>query len=340
MNETNSQIKKVVTQLTSVLNQRNREIISRRFGLKTGKKETLEAIGASYSITRERVRQIEEASLAQMRENLETAGGISIQPFVTLAQEIMESKEGVVREDELFARFSGSPHDTPVNAALVFVLTLYGKFERSLEDEKFATFWSLHQTHAEEFRDQVATFVDALEKRKRIVPEAELASFAPDAPIESYLSISKEVSKNVFNEIGLSKWPEIKPRGVRDKSFLVLKKEGKPRHFREITQLINTANFSSRKAHVQTVHNELIKDNRFVLVGRGIYGLADWGYEPGTVKEVIASLLRKEGPMPKEKIIAHVMSTRMVKPNTVALGMQDKRLFEENEKGHLTLKEA
>lgn len=340
MSETNNQIKKVVTQLTGVLNQRNREIISRRFGLKSGKKETLEAIGVSYGITRERVRQIEEASLAQIREDIDREGGTALRPFVTLSREIMESKGGVVPELELFARFSGNPQETPVNAALVFVLTLYGKFDRSLEDDAFHAFWGLSTDHAEQFRTQVASFISDLEERKRSIAQAELASFAPDASVDSFLAISKSVSRNVFGEIGLAKWPDIKPRGVRDKSFLVLKKEGKPKHFRDITQLINTAGFSPRKAHVQTVHNELIKDDRFVLVGRGIYALSEWGYEAGTVKDVIASLLRKDGPQSREKIIAHVLSTRMVKPNTIVLGMQDKTLFAENEQGHLVLKDA
>ena len=336
MAETNSQIKKVVSQLTSVLNTRNREIIARRFGLKTGKKETLESIGGSYGITRERVRQIEEASLAQMRESLSGSAESQLHPFVELVHSILESQGGVVRENELFARFSGIGSETPTNAALVFVLTLAGQFKRSLEDDEYHTFWSITADRAKQFRSETSQFVASLAKGGHVVAEQQLATPA----LASYLTISKNVGKNVFNEIGLTKWPEIKPRGVRDKAFLVLKKEGKPRHFRDITQLINTANFSDRKAHVQTVHNELIKDGRFVLIGRGIYGLAEWGYEPGTVKEVIASLLRKEGPQSKDKIIAHVMASRMVKPNTVTLGMQDKRLFKETPEGHITLKDA
>lgn len=334
MNESNAQIKKVVSQLIAVLSPRNREIISRRFGLSTGEKETLESIGSGYHITRERVRQIEEASLAQIRESLKSGGVEKVKPFVSLAHNILESKGGIVRESELFARFSGSPEHSSANAALVFVLTLAKQFGRSLEDDDFHTFWSLTEEHAQRFRDHTATLVSELEQKKHAVQEASLSD------IESSLSLSKNIGKNVFGEVGLAKWPEIRPRGVRDKSYLVLKKEGKPRHFREITQLINVAGFNNRKAHVQTVHNELIKDDRFVLVGRGIYGLAEWGYEPGTVKEVIANLLRKEGPMEKEKIIAHVMATRMVKPNTILLGMQDKNLFKETEKGHVALKEA
>lgn len=336
MTEINSQIKKIVSQLIVVLNPRNREIISRRFGLKTGSKETLESIGASYGITRERVRQIEEASLTQIRENLQGEAANRVKPFVVLAKEIMDSQGGIVREQDLFEHFSGNSVETPTNASLVFLLTLVGQFERSLEDDDHHTFWSISEDRAGQFRSDAAQFVSTLEKQGKAVSDAQLANPA----LASYLSISKNIGKNVFNEIGLTKWPEIKPRGVRDKSFLVLKKEGKPKHFREITQLINTAGFNNRKAHVQTVHNELIKDNRFVLVGRGIYGLAEWGYEPGTVKEVIASLLRKDGPQSKDKIIAHVMSTRMVKPNTVVLGMQDKKLFRETEEGHIALKEA
>lgn len=338
MSDHNNQIKKVVTQLTSVLSTRNREIIARRFGLKTGSKETLESIGGGYGITRERVRQIEEVSLAQIRESLETntSHASQIRPFISLVHSILESSGGVIHEEELFTRFSGIGQETPANAALVFILTLARQFDRSLEDEFFHTFWSLSADHTEQFQAQTAQFVLSLEKQKHAVPESQIA----DTSLASYLSISKQAGKNVFNEVGLTTWSEIKPRGVRDKSYLVLKKEGKPKHFREITQLINTANFGTRKAHIQTVHNELIKDGRFVLVGRGIYGLAEWGYEPGTVKEVIASLLRKEGPQSKDKIIAHVMSSRMVKPNTVVLGMQDKKLFSETSEGHIALKEA
>ena len=338
MSEQHNQIKKVVTQLTSVLNPRNREIIARRFGLKTGAKETLESIGSSYGITRERVRQIEEVSLAQMRESVKTnpSQAVQVQPFVSFVHNILESSGGIIHEEGLFERFSGAGRETPANAALVFILTLARQFDRSLEDEAFHTFWSLSAERTEQFQTQTAQFVASLEKQRHVVPEARVS----DPALASYLAISKQAGKNVFNEVGLTKWPEIKPRGVRDKSFLVLKKEGTPKHFREITQLINSANFGARKAHVQTVHNELIKDGRFVLVGRGIYGLAEWGYEPGTVKEVIASLLRKEGPQSKDKIIAHVMASRMVKPNTVVLGMQDKKLFQETPEGHIALKEA
>ncbi len=345
MNEPTFQIKKIVAGLLSILSTRNREIISRRFGLKSGKKETLESIGKSYGITRERVRQIEETSILQIREKLTN----DIDPFVLLSTGIMEERGGVVSEKELFEQFSGSSKESPANSALIFILVLSGKFYRSMDDDSMNTFWALSKTHADSFRRSTDSFVSALKKEGKVIPHAQLSSFVQSDPmlgavssdaIPTLLSISKQVGKNVFSEVGLSSSAEIKPRGVRDKAYLVLKKDGKPKHFRDITGLINESDFGGRNAHVQTVHNELIKDNRFVLVGRGIYGLSEWGFEPGTVKEVIASYIRANGPSPRDHIVAHVMKYRLVKPNTVILGMQDKKLFVESENGHLSLKEA
>ncbi|MFH1769306.1 MAG: sigma factor-like helix-turn-helix DNA-binding protein [Parcubacteria group bacterium] len=346
MTENTTDIKKSAAKLVGILSQRNREVVSRRFGLKTGKKETLEAIGASYGITRERVRQIEEASLKMIKEDDQFQG--SVQPHVRLAKNIVDQVGGVMNEKSLFSAFSGSEKPSSTNAALVLMLTLDGTTKRTPEDDNFHAFWSISKDRSQEFKNSIATFISTLKQSKKVIADGVMADFLNgNASLEgitvdtvnSYISISKKVGKNVYAEIGLTSWPEIKPRGVRDKSFLVLKKEGKPRHFREITQLINSTEFSPRKAHIQTVHNELIKDDRFVLVGRGIYALSEWGYKSGTVKNVIADLIRENGPMKKDEIVAKVLSARMVKQNTVLLGMQDKKIFNEDESGYVILVE-
>ena len=78
----------------------------------------------------------------------------------------------------------------------------------------------------------------------------------------------------------------------------------------------------------QTVHNELIKDPRFVLVGRGLYALKEWGYEEGQVKDVILKILKEaRKPLPKEEILAGVLKQRMVKENTVLLNLNNKKYF-------------
>src|SRR3989344_4735689 len=67
--------------------------------------------------------------------------------------------------------------------------------------------------------------------------------------------------------------------------LLVIRKHGSPIHFRDVAKQIMV--MFKKKAHVATTHNELIKDPRFVLVGRGLYALAEWGYAPGIVRDVI-----------------------------------------------------
>ena len=159
--------------------------------------------------------------------------------------------------------------------------------------------------------------------------------------LSTYLTISKSVGKNIFNEVGLVSWPDIRPKGVRDKAFLVLKKENSPKHFGDIAKLINVAGFQGKKANVQTVHNELIKDKRFVLVGRGMYALSEWGYKSGTVKDVLVDLLKNSSkPMAKTALLTKAMNARMVKENTILLNLQDSRTFIKNEDGSYELKKA
>lgn len=355
MSDLKNTVKETASKLIAGLNQRNRDIIARRFGLKTGSKETLESIGQSYSITRERVRQIEEVSLAQIRKELAAGGLAKIKPLVALADNVLEQAGGVLNEQEFFNRFFGAAAAAAANSneiagtSLVFILTLDGGLKRLPEDDNFYSFWSLSEQHAQAFRDSVAAFVQAFAKNGSPVVESALADFSKKFGVSSkytapstltvLISVSKKIGKNIFNQVGLTSWPDIKPRGVKDKSYLVLRKIAKPQHFQEITKLIN-ATFLERKANVQTVHNELIKDSRFVLVGRGMYGLAEWGYKTGTVRDVLVELLRSANkPLKRDELVTQVLSHRMVKENTILLNLQNSRVFKKTDQGY-TLREA
>lgn len=344
--QTNTQ--QVVGKLLKVLSPRNRDIISRRFGLRNGKKETLESIGKGYKITRERVRQIEEAALNQLRQETKSLQP-QVQPYFDLASSILEEHGGVLKEDGLFEKLSGIGKPSVLNASFVLLLTLNGGFNRFSDSDETHSFWALGDNHVERSKQTVASLTKALEKHSQLILESELLNFykrtvkdsvSPKA-LFSYVSLSKNISKNIFNEVGLAYWPEVNPKGVRDKAYLVLKKANKPCHFTEITKLINNAGFDGRKANVQTVHNELIKDKRFVLVGRGMYGLANWGYKSGTVKDVLVDIMKNSGkPLTKQEIVAQVLSARFVKENTVFLNLQDSKVFKKNENGTYALREA
>ncbi len=343
-------VTKTVASLIKSLSARNRDIISRRFGLKNGKKETLESIGKSYGITRERVRQIEEFTLAQLSKG---TPNLEVEKYTTLAKNILNESGGIMKEKDLFKAFSGSDAESVLNASLVFVLTLDKNLTRFNDNDDFNSFWAADDGVLNNFKNMASSCANILAKSGKASAEGEFYNLAKKNNVQglsgdfnqkhlaTYLSISKNVGKNIYNEVGLVSWPEVRPKGVRDKAYLVLKKENSPKHFSEIAKLINTAGFQGKKANVQTVHNELIKDSRFVLVGRGMYALSEWGYKSGTVKDVLVDLLKNSSkPLAKTALLAKVMNARMVKENTILLNLQDSKTFVKNEDGTYELKEA
>ncbi|MBI2064340.1 MAG: hypothetical protein HYT66_01350 [Candidatus Yanofskybacteria bacterium] len=329
-------VAKTVANLVKSIPVRNKDVVSRRFGLKNGKKETLESIGKGYGITRERVRQIEEFAVNQLRKIAD--GNQNVERYVALAKNII-GNDGVMKERDLFKAFSGSEADSAVNSSLVFVLSLSKDLVRVGDNEDFNAFWAVSSGALNDFKNLASEFVSFLEKSGKPVSENDFTPLA--GKTDTFLSISKAVSKNIFNEVGLVSWPEIKPKGVRDKAYLVLKKNNSPKHFGEIAKLINTSGFNGKKANTQTVHNELIKDGRFILVGRGTYALSEWGYKAGTVKDVLVDLLKGSSkPIQKATLVSKVLNSRMVKENTILLNLQDPKVFIRNEDGTYSLRKA
>jgi hypothetical protein len=158
-------------------------------------------------------------------------------------------------------------------------------------------------------------------------------------PIHAHIRLSRILKKNVFDEWGLVHWPSVSPKRMTDKIYLLLKKHGSPLHFRELTAKINQAGFGGRPAYAPTVHNELILDKRYVLVGRGIYALTEWGYAPGVVGDVAAAILKKAGKaLAREEIVEEVLKQRLVKRGTIYLALSNQNRFRRDEEGnyHLT----
>jgi len=154
--------------------------------------------------------------------------------------------------------------------------------------------------------------------------------------IISYLDLSKRFAFNPFNEFGLIDWDLIRPRNIRTKAYLVLKKANKPLHFNEILQKIIEFNFDNKNISVNSLHNELIRNEEFVLVGRGLYALREWGYEPGTTKDLLIKILSKK-PMYYRELVKEIAKQRIVKDMTVLIVLQDKKVFQKLPDGRYAL---
>ena len=319
--------------LNKLPKERLRGVVERRFGLKDGNRQTLEEIGHDYGITRERVRQIESDAFRILTDDQNL---FLLKSIFDYLDDIFEEQNYLIGEKRLLNIVTGISEPHPVRSSVLLVLTIGKPYQRFAEDKKFYTYWVTKPQVRTKAEKIIEYLVNHFSQKNQPFLSSEVLNLVylkhkdvPETFVKNVIEISKDISENIFGEVGLSYWPEINPRGVRDKAYLVLERETEPRHFIEITDLINKANFSSRQAFPQTVHNELIKDERFVLVGRGIYALKKWGYEPGVVKEIIAKILKEANkPLSKEEIISAVLKQRKVKPNTIVVNLQNNREFD------------
>lgn len=324
-----------INDLLSVLDNRSQDIIRRRYGLSTGQVETLDSIGKEYGITRERVRQIEEQAKKYMGKMHDVLDAIA-----NLLNVIFEQNGGIIAEEHLLELIKSQTGTSAQPSLIIFYLDLMPLYQHNKGNQIFGPHWNHLNVH-NQYTDQVILAAkEILEKSKQPLKEEELIQkirdeikvtneILADSCIYALLVASQELQKTVFGEWGVANWVETSPRGVGDKAFIVLRRHGHPMHFRDITNQINEVKFDHKKAHEQTVHNELIKDGRFVLVGRGMYALKDWGFTPGTVADVLASVLDKSNqPLSKDEIIKRVLDQRLVKKTTVLLGLQNKQRFQ------------
>ncbi len=326
----------IVNDILKSLKERDRQILTHRYGLGGNEIKTLAAIGESQNLTRERVRQIEKDLIKHLRKS-----NLDKQTYLETKNLLLDTitEHGKIMAEETLLRYMGIKSEEDRNA-IIFLLHLMEELEDYLHANYKKT-WITVLFNKQLLGDFTATSHTILkESAKPVHSEDFLKKFKEtdfykqnqqdlsDRVILNYLDLAEQIEKNVFDHWGLGEWKEISPKDVGDKAYLVMKYHGKPEHYSAITDMINKAKFDNRTAYKETVHNELIKDNRFILIGRGIYALSEWGFKPGVVADVIVDVLKAaKEPMPREKIIEEVMKRRMVKKNTILVGLSNKKLF-------------
>lgn len=333
--------KQFTKELLASLPERSRQVLVDRFGLSSqGERRTLESIGEQYSITRERVRQIENHALQLVRASeAYTASRALLDELRTTLNDL-----GTVLAEETI--LSEIPKTSAERNHLVFLLTVGHPFIESREDAHFSRRWHADQQLAEKVERALTALYETTDEDS-LLPEPEfLERFSkalkaegvkgkPTEVLIRWLQISKRIGKNPLGEWGRATSPHVRIKNTRDFAYLTLKRHGSPMHFSEVARGIKK--LFGRTAHPATTHNELIKDKRFVLVGRGLYALTEWGYEPGIVRDVIANILRREGrPLTREEIIERVKRERYVKDATITVNLQHS-MFTRAQDGRYTL---
>lgn len=323
--------------------QRSQEIIFSRWGVFSSHSLTLEEIGKKYQITRERVRQVIREVLKKVKEKKDQAVFREIEEKIILA---LRNNGGIMEEQKLLSVLVGKQKSE--QAAVSFFLECFDSICKNQIKGELKIAYSLPSFEIEKWRNVKNDLILVLKQQAKPLSVEKLFELTKaksgefDLSIETftqYLEISEEIKQNTFGKWGIAKWKEISPKGTREKAYLVLKEVAKPLHFRDIAKKIDQYHLNKKKTHAQTVHNELIKDKNFVLVGRGIYALVEWGYRSGTVKDVIEEILKKnKAPLSKEEVLEMVLKIRRVKKSTIVINLNN--YFAKSKTGTYSIKKS
>ncbi len=321
---------------------REQEIITRRFGL-NGAKETLEQIGERLDITRERVRQLEKAALIRLKIASEKG---EIEHLAEIEKALIRNlaESGRISKTQALAdHYLEKSANAQEVSNILFIAEISSKLVVIQENDKYhSAIANAEYGDERKIKTAIDEIVNIIKKNKSPMTLDELdakLSYEHPSQIEAIASISKLLAS--LNGIwGLEKWPSVNPKNIRDKIFVILGAKKEPMHFSEIAEEIRKSDFSRKDVTTQAIHNELIKDKRFVLIGRGIYALDDWGFKKGTVADTIAAVLKEAGePLYRDEIVKRVLEKRKVKETTVLLNLQSKKEFVRVAKATYTLEE-
>lgn len=315
--------------LGTIEREREREIIARRFGL-YDRKETLEQIGELLGITRERVRQLEKAILIRLRASAEKDMPHIAQIEKEFIKELSEMGR-VARVSDLAKKLTKDGDDRD-KSHVAFLGSLAPAITLVDENDDYHQALAIKEYHDEKtVKARVDNVVKTIkEYGKPLTIEQlyeKLSGYEHPDHVRATASISKHLT-HLKDQWGMVKWPLVNPKNIRDKIYVILQENEKPMHFSEISGAIKKSDFKRKDVTTQAIHNELIKDKRFVLIGRGIYALNEWGYSKGTVSDIITKILKKsKEPMHRDAIVKEVLKSRQVKETTILLNLQGKPQF-------------
>jgi len=334
-------LKAGVNEILAIIDQeREREIITRRFGL-YDRRETLEQIGELLGITRERVRQLEKAILIRIKIAAEDGKVSSVTNLEKVFTRHLSEMGRIARIQDLTDRLLGKVSDQRERAHVAFIAELSPHLTVVNEnDDYFYSVGIAEYGDEKKIRSEVDEIVKAIKKHGEPLTIEELhsqLSYEHPNYVRALASVSKALA-HLKDKWGLVKWPTVNPKNIRDKIYVILAENGKPMHFSEIAESIKDSSFKRKDVTTQAIHNELIKDKRFVLIGRGIYALDSWGFSKGTVADIISDVLENASePLHRDEIVKRVLKSRQVKETTILLNLQSKPQFKRVAKATYTL---
>ena len=333
----NENIVKSFEEILVSLSEKEKNVIERRVWLKW-EKETLQSIWNSFSptITRERVRQIEESGIRKIWRIIKASILTDIQEKWI---EFVKMSWGLASRDSLVNYLIKELNlEKDINKGVLETI-VQSDFDILKSKQKLGCKIYFYLSKISRYNVDVIhkEAIKVLKKKKDVIEKEELFKIVSEnlkhlrgisAPlVGSVLELFDDIIFWEDNLVWLTKWKILNPKTLKDKAVYILKKEWTPMHFVDIANKIIEVLEDNVK--INTIHNELIRNEDFVLIGRGIYALREWWFKPGTVLDVISSILEKRNePMSTEEIVKEVLKIRDVKETTIYMNLQNRQVIE------------
>ncbi len=326
---------------------KERLVLMKKFGLDGSKEIPLQRIGKEYSLTRERIRQIETQALMRFRRLI--VGNDTYMEVLQEAKKVLDVHGGILCEDILISKLVNKNIFKFTKQELKLILVSDFDVTYLKRNKYLNKAFYLEPLYEDLLTKMVLTIAAYFEKRAKSQDLYEFIgwmkeNFAKDYKDVHYMKNDlfyvnffesiREI--NVFDgKIGLPTFPDVNPKTIKLKILYTMRRINKPVHYQELPSKI-MERFPAKAVKINTVHNELVKNNDlFVNLGLGIYGLKERWYEGGMVKEILVRIFEKnDRPMNVKELCKEMLKEKMVSPNTVMLNLQKyKEMFKRIEKG-------
>lgn len=315
------------------LSDREREILERYAGIRS-EKEKLASIGRDFGITRERVRQLKEKSIKRVLRNFEQQN--YKKEFFQFLKERTNSLsfrsenylEKILLYEDKFAVFE--------IRIIQFLIQIHPEIPYYPEDQNYYSYFATKKEAFISAQHALNRIKNYFEKNKKKIHPEEVILHITEQEIKNHfhkkpsleeeleiISLIRVLAKNPFGYFGHIQHHLINPKALKHKIFLILHNAKKPLHYSEIYQILEKLSQQSedsfipnawRKQYtVESIKNELIKNKEFVFVGKGSYGLKEWGLEQGSAKDLLFKMLKKEKKISLEMLWKKISNLRNIK---------------------------
>lgn len=338
--------------LTRSGDERRWLVVQRRFGFEGASELTLEELGAAFGLTRQRVQQMEEGALEELKEALVdrqyTAKDYRVREDIistvqTVYQFISTGTISAIRESELLTLVGGTFGIAPeeMKPSLFLICSLVGARRIAFHGTELDPVWGKLGRPERALLEKAIRRLDELLTRETPLPLSEFdilvrlnkgtgkAEKLSPSQLHDLIELCSSTERR---EDGLvwGRFECLKGRGNQVERLMAV--SGGPMSLTEIVREVNArlVPLGERAVQPNNLSGQMTLDERFVPVGRsGQWGLRLWPHlETGSILQLMEQcLIARNEPATEGEIYAYVKQRRPVSDKSIAIylaGNKDK----------------